>query len=383
VNPPFARPPAVTAPCNQSSNPNLPPSESPTPSCNPEDVEAQVDTEQIGTLAPGAFLQFYLDYEPSDSQGFTAQGLALATDEIEDAVAANTADVLSMSFGGDEYTESQETPPPFNSSGTGVQQVQFANAVVQGIAVFASSGDLGANACKDAPGSPHENDLCVSYPATDQNVVAVGGVTTPMNSGGFLTGTITAWGQSTTGGAGGTGGGVSNFIPQPVYQNNAPGVINSPNCLGLPCRNVPDVSMEADPHTGVAVVINADPSLGGPTILGVGGTSVAAPEMAAAWGLVLNACRNRGKCPAAPNGPIPYRYGNPNPKMYNIYTTTLAVPYLYPITFYDVTFGNNGQKGPSPSPTYDPGYSAGIGYDQTTGLGVPFARELVKAVSGI
>ena len=162
VNPPFARPPAVTAPCNQSSNPNLPPSESPTSSCNPEDTEAQVDTEQIGTLAPGASCSSTWTTSRATVKGFTAQGLALATDEIEDAVAANTADVLSISFGGDEYSESQENPPPFNSSGTGVQQVQFANAVVQGIAIFASSGDLGANACQGRAGfAPRERPLRV------------------------------------------------------------------------------------------------------------------------------------------------------------------------------------------------------------------------------
>jgi kumamolisin len=393
LTPPFSRPPAVTAPCSQSSNPNLPPSQSPTATCNPEDTEAQVDTEQIGVLAPGSTLQFYLDYEANAGQGFTAQGLALATDEIEDAVSANVADVLSLSFGGDEYSESQEVPPPFNSSGTGVQQVQFANAVAQGIAVFASSGDLGANACQDAPGSPHENDLCVSYPASDQNVVAVGGVNTPINSAGFLTGPITAWGEATTGGFGGTGGGVSNFIPQPVYQNNVPGIINTANCGGLPCRNVPDVAMEADPKTGVAVIINADPTLGGPTIMSAGGTSVAAPEMAAMWGLVLNACKNRVRCPNAPAGPLPYRYGLPNTRLYNIYTN-ISVTNLYILTFYNVEFGNNGQQNaPSPGPTYLPGYSPSpcpanvqftvCGYDQLTGLGVPYGRALIRAVAGI
>ena len=49
---------------------------------------------------------------------------------------------------------------------------------------------------------------------------------------------------------------------------------------------------------------------------------------------------------------------------------------LYPITFYDVTIGNNGQKGRPPSPTYDPSpcpSQRGDRYDQTTGLGVPYA----------
>ena len=383
----FANPPAVTATtstCNEtpgvgSSNPNLPASESPTATCNPEDVEAQVDSETINVLAPAAQTQFYLDYQPSDSQGFSAQGLVLADSEISDALATNTADVLSISFGGDEYTLSQENPPPFNSSGTGVEQLMFAQAVSQGIAVFVSSGDLGANACQDNPGSPHENDLCVSYPASDTNVVAVGGVNTPMNSAGRLDGPLTAWGQTTTGGLGGTGGGVSAFITQPAYQTGMKGII------GSQFRNVPDLSLEADPLTGVAVVTNADPSLGGPQIFGVGGTSVSAPEMAAMWGLVLNACRNRVQCPHGPNGPLPYRFGLPNPAFYQIYSTRGNITDdIYSVTFDDVTYGNNGQQGaPSPGPTYDPGYSSGIGYDQTTGLGVPFARALIRAIAGV
>ena len=134
----FANPPPVTATtstCNEipgqgSSNPNLPASESPTAGCNPEDIEAQVDSETVSTLAPAAQTQFYLDYQPSDSQGFSAQGLALVDSEISDALATNTADVLSLSFGGDEYTLSQESPPPFNSSGTGVEQLMFAQALL-------------------------------------------------------------------------------------------------------------------------------------------------------------------------------------------------------------------------------------------------------------
>jgi subtilase family serine protease len=372
----FAAPPPVTKPCNQSSNPQLPPSESPTPTCNPEDGEAQIDTQQSATLAPGSIVQFYLDFVPSDSQGFTAQGLALADPEIQDALANNTSDILSLSFGGDEYSLSQEVPPPFNSSGNGVEQLMFAQATTQGISVFVSSGDLGANTCLDNPGSPHENDLCVSYPASDVNVTAVGGVTTPINGSGQLIGPITAWGQSTSGGFGGTGGGVSAFIGQPLYQQGVSGII------GTQFRNLPDLSLEADPNTGVAVVVNADPSLGGEQILGFGGTSVAAPEMAAMWALVLSACRVRGACPGAPGGlSKPYRMGLANPFFYDIYSGRASQSYA--LTFYDVVYGNNGQQGPTPGPTFLPGFPSGVGYDQTTGIGVPFARSLIKGIAGL
>lgn len=378
----FATPPAVTAQCNQSSNPNLPPSESPTPTCNPEDGEAQIDTEQTATLAPGANVQFYLDFQPSDSQGFTAQGLALADAEIADAIAGNTADILSLSFGGDEPSLASQNPPPFNSSGTGFEQIMFANAVAQGMSIFVSSGDLGANACQDTGGGPNFNNLCVSYPASDTNVTAVGGVTTPLDSAGRLIGPIVAWGQSSGGGFRGTGGGISAYIPQPSYQQGVPGMLNTPNCAGQPCRNVPDLSLEADPNTGVAVVLDAAAGLGGQVVTPFGGTSVAAPDMAAMWALVLSACRVKGTCIRGQTGPKAYRTGLANPLFYLIYTGKATQSYA--LTFYDVLYGNNGQQGgPTPGPTFDPGYSAGVGYDQTTGIGVPFARALVKAVAGI
>ena len=125
---------------------------------------------------------------------------------------------------------------------------------------------------------------------------------------GGSTGPLTAWGQSTTGGLGGTGGGVSAFIGQPSYQNNVIGVIGSPSF-----RNLPDLSLEADPLTGVAVVANADPSLGGPNVFGVGGTSVSAPEMAAMWGLVLNALQEPRPVPARSErtDPLPVRLAQP------------------------------------------------------------------------
>jgi kumamolisin len=379
----FATPPQVTAQCNQSSNPQLPPSESPTPSCNPEDGEAQIDSEQTATLAPGANVQFYLDFVPSDSQGFTEQGLPLADAEISDALAANKADILSLSFGGDEPSLASENPPPFNSGGTGFEQVMFAQAVAQGISIFVSSGDLGANACMDTGSGPNINNLCVSYPASDTNVTAVGGVTTPLDPAGRLTGPIVAWGQSTTGGFGGTGGGISAYIPQPAYQQGVPGMLNTPNCAGLPCSNVPDLSLEGDPHTGVSVVLDADPSLGGRVVTPFGGTSVAAPEMAAMWSLVLNACRVKVTCIPGQSGPTAYRTGLANPLLYLIYTGKANQSYA--LTFYDVLYGSNGQQpgGPTPGPTFDPGYNSGVGYDQTTGIGVPFARALIKAVSGI
>jgi subtilase family serine protease len=368
----FSQPPPVTKQCFQSSNPNLPPSESPTANCNPEDGEAQLDTEQTALLAPSAKVNYYLGYTADDGSGFTAQGLAVVDAEIQQALNDNLSDILSLSFGGDEQASGQNIIEE--------NELVYAQAQTQGISVFASAGDNGAYACQDGLAPPqYFNDLCVSYPATDPNVTAVGGVNAPLNSAGQIIGPITAWGETTAGGIGGTGGGVSAFIPLPAYQAGLPGVMGS-------FRNVPDVSLDADLLTGVATVIDADPSIGPRQIAAFGGTSVAAPEMAAMWAIVLGVCKNKaGNCVRPPiNSSIPYRTGVANPQLYSIYSGKATQSYA--LTFYDVLFGTTGQcKNATcpPGSTFMPGQNSGVGYDLTTGLGVPFARALVKGVSGL
>jgi kumamolisin len=389
----FSAPPPVTKPCNQSSNPNLPPSQSPTSSCNPEDGEAQADTEQTALLAPAAAIDYYLAYTSDDQSPhhYTAQGIPVAEAELQQAINDDLVDVLTISFGADEQSITDLS----------AEEAMYAALESEGVAVFAASGDHGAYACQDglAP-QQYFNDLCVSYPATDPNVTAVGGVNTPMNSAGQFTGPLTAWGETTSGGIGGTGGGVSAFIPTPKYQNQS---CDSSGCIDqtLPGiegshRNVPDVSLDGDPNTGVAVVMDADPSIGPRQIVPYGGTSIAAPEMAAMWALVVGVCKNKQGCGTGPNPTYPYRTGVANPFLYSLYffaeftsgKNQLEWNPAYFTTFYDVQYGDNGQCfnatcPPSPSPTFLPGNNSGVGYDLTTGIGVPFARALIKGVTGL
>ena len=137
-------------------------------------------------------------------------------------------------------------------------------------------------------------------------------------------------------------------------------------------------------HNATAVGVVANSAFGGETQFLYGGTSVAAPEMAAMWALVLQACSQSAHCDTA-SGAKPYRLGNAAPLLWRIYQTQAQ----YDSTIDDVTFGNNGvapcyfqQDCPNPVPSPDPGYSAGAGWDPVTGLGVPFARHLIAAVTG-
>ena len=380
-------PPPVTPPCFGRF-----------PNCNPEDVEAQIDTEQAAALAPGANELFYIAYNPAECYqpgpnggsisgtcpagpnggqiSIPAIGLSLADDEIEQAISDNTADILSLSFGGPESYSTGYLNPS-----TGLGASEFAALAAEGIAVFVSSGDSGAETCAAIrPAPPTANQLCVSYPATDPNVVAVGGVTTPINQFGQLTNQITGWGTQTSGGASGSGGGISQYISAPSWQAGLPGIQGQ-------MRNTPDASLEGDSATGVAVLVDADPALFGEHVLAAGGTSVAAPEMAAMWALVLQACSQSPSC--GRGGTHGYRLGNPAPILYSFYGSAGTANPKYANVFYDVVYGNNSlapvQTGPSPVPSGAPnsaGYNAGPGYDLVTGLGVPFARKLIQAVIG-
>ncbi len=411
----FASPPPVTAPCTAGSLPGAPPSEFPTATCNPEDFETQIDTEQTGALARDSAIQYFLAYNPNDGcpgvgiaspcpagAGHAQQGLAENDEEVQTAIDRNTADILSLSYGGSETGSAappgQASPPyEFAANGTGLAPNQFAALAAQGIAVFVSSGDSGASGCQGPPVPGSVDNLCVSYPASDPSVVAVGGVTTPVNSAGQLVGPISAWGLQSSSGASGSGGGVSGYFTQPAYQIGAPGILGS-------MRNSPDVSLEAAPSTGVATLTNADPALGGASLRPFGGTSVAAPEMAAMWALVLQACKSTSSCVAKGSGMRPYRLGNPNALFYGIYRNAAA----YGKTFLPVTYGNNSvalycyyngsdvANCPTPAPgstatprpvpiPIDSGYNANPngGYNQITGIGVPFARALIRAVVGV
>jgi hypothetical protein len=111
--------------------------------------------------------------------------------------------------------------------------------------------------------------------------------------------------------------------------------------------------------------------------------------MAAMWALVLQAeCLKEANCGSASHA---YRLGNAAPYLYAIYqpskvTVSGFTPHLsYAQTFYDVVYGSNAMLYPSPAPTKAtpiPGGQAGPGYDQVTGVGVPFAGHLIQAITG-
>jgi subtilase family serine protease len=178
-----------------------------------------------------------------------------------------------------------------------------------GIAITVSSGDSGYRA---------------ESPASFNTVVAVGGTTLTLGTGNTY-GSERVWS--------GTGSGCSSFNSARLFQKGALGWAAT-GCVSK--RGVVDVAANADPQTGAAVY-DSTPYNGRTGWFRIGGTSLAAPLVAAVFGLAGNA--------ATMSYPA-------------------AIPYAHTGSLHDVTTGSNG----SCSTTMCKG---AVGYDGPTGVGTP------------
>ena len=146
----------------------------------------------------------------------------------------------------------------------------------------------------------------------------------------------------------GSGGGKSAIWPIPNFQGGIAGAASTQ------FRNVPDVALNADPASGYAVVAGIGNIHGG--LFKVGGTSAAAPLWAG-----LTALINQQRAVAGVGN-----LGFANSPLYELGTSTSSA-----IVYSDITTGNNGF------------YTAGAGYDNTTGLGSFRGVGIVSAAGAI
>ncbi len=214
-------------------------------------VETSLDVEWAHAFAPGAAIDLYVAPNPSGA-------LFRTVDRI---VATRSAHLISLSWGETEYG----TPPAQMQA----QNTVFEIAALEGIGVAAASGDCGdESACAGVPSA--------DFPASSPWVTAVGGVSLLPHQAPVAWGTaICVQTQATSVGlpacpaaafAGGSGGGVSSLFAAAPWQT------------GATMRTTPDVSLDADPYTGVWVTFQ-----GG--FGAVGGTSLAAPSFTALMAL--------------------------------------------------------------------------------------------------
>ena len=276
--------------------------------------ETSLDVEQAGGLAPQANILVY--HAPNAGNSFTNAALQ--------AVSDNVADTISTSWGLPEIYNfaALNVEGAKNTDTTDVGDLQIwhqilLEAAVQGQSFFAATGDSGAYDTVrglghgTTPGT-YNAPLTVDSPASDPLMTAAGGTTTPFSYK-FRTGPVESitkeqvWGWDYIQnyfdkyvGQGaidlysvGAGGGVSVYWKRPFYQLFTQGVRTSERnqtltyndttgpqvLLKLPGnfrgRNLPDISLNADPETGYLVVSAVD---GGVTA-GNGGTSFVAPQL--------------------------------------------------------------------------------------------------------
>jgi hypothetical protein len=335
------------------------------PSCC--DDEMTIDAEWAGAMSNsrGSYLDTAHIYI------YEGEG-TLIEDDLEawqKALSDNNARVASTSFGAYEDAYGGI----FQKSISDFTAVTNAMAAI-GWSIAASSGDHGAyDDCQN---------LSVEYPASDPNIVAVGGTTLTMNvAGGNVTfGQEVSWTGNGCGGTsypgsnnGGGGGGCSNTFLTPWWQSTAiTGCVDSD---GTRRRGLPDISLNAGPANG------AFPSPSGQafyytgqggTWVSAGGTSIAAPEVAGFFaqvdaylgyiGSTGDLCGASHDTPCAP-------MGNPAPAMWFGAPNAMAPHDPY----YDVTSGCNGGSA-------GVGFCTTVGWDKATGWGSANMLQLAWAI---
>ena len=268
-------------------------------------TEIALDVEWSHAVAPQANIILY----EANTDSFTDLNTAVVSAENNTAVS-----VISMSYGAGEFSGETSYDSIFTTPADRL-------ATHNGVTFVASTGDSGA------PGG---------YPAYSSNVVAAGGTSLTINPGTYAYVSESGWSDG--------GGGQSLYESEPSFQD----AVNRTSY-----REIPDVSFDADPNTGVAICdsYQSGSPIGGPWIQ-IGGTSVASPCWA---GLIAIGDQLRVSVGLTPlDGP----------------TQTLPLLYSMPAAdFHDITTGNNG-------------FAAGAGYDLVTGIGSPVADNLVPALAG-
>ncbi len=303
-----------------------------TPSGDQDEVTLDID------------LLMNLAYKAKQIRVYEASQNDPTEEQVYDAMANDSTppSVISCSWGDSELDYSQSD---VQSEANVLQQL-----ALQGQTVCAASGDDGAYDTGDT-----SDGLSVDDPASQPTVVGVGGTNLSDTENSAHTavtfGSESSWSDpamtisGTTYPPDGGGGGISEYWSLPSFQSGSFSTSVNPQG-GTTMRNVPDVSMFADPYTEGYDVYVTDPQEKETGWFGFAGTSAAAPLWAA---IIADANVKRiatGKAVL----------GEALPQIY-----TLAESSQYGTDFYDVKDNSNNRY-----------YNAVTGYDNSTGWGTPY-----------
>ena len=332
----------------------------------PGSGESLLDIQDVSAFAPGANIDVY--EAPNTTFGVLDNYARIVDDD--------TDQLVSTSWGLCEQAVQEGEPGVLEA-----ENLLFQQAAAQGQSVFASAGDQGSNDCNAFYATyPISPVLSVDDPSSQPYVVAVGGTTIDDPT---QPAAEHVWNDGAAWGAG--GGGISDSWPMPAWQldSHVPGVnessvvsaadsfeasdldepgyafCKSDNPAGLVesrCREVPDVSAQADQFTGGITVFAGD--YGGWQTYG--GTSSSTPIWAALLAVTNESATCHGNL-ATTNG-----VGFVSPLLYAVASS----PSAYAASFNDITAGNNDPYGASNL------FPTTTGYDMATGLGSP---ELTQA----
>ncbi len=302
----------------------------PTPPADvPGSQEATLDVETVAGLAPGANIVFY-DIPDLSSGSFDAA----YNQVISDQQRSGAPTVMSISFGGCESPQST-TDDTF-----------FATGAAQGIAFVASAGDQGNECFTGAPTPQPQYTPGANSPASDPNVIGVGGTESDSLGNASPSPIIAnnvAWNDALGRCAGSanqcaTGGGVSGLFTTPPYQVGLVGEQSTTQ------RNVPDIALPA--------AVDGVYQSGWNTILG---TSWSAPQAAAMIAEIYEYCGV-----SSMKNPVNLFYNAFKLQAYN--------------DFIDVTGGNNRFGSSSPY------YFGQRGFDNVSGIGMPLGMPIATTL---
>ena len=312
-----------------------------------EETEADLDVEWSGAVAKNATIDFVISQSTA-----TTDGVDLSAQFI---VNNNLANIMSTSFG---LCESA-----LGTAGNNFWSTLWAQAAAQGITAFVSSGDSGAAGCDADTATTAIKGLAVNGLSSTPNNVSVGGTEFNEGTGTFWSATNNpttqgsalsyipevAWNESgnVAGGSGlfSTGGGASIVYTKPAFQAG-------PGVPADGARDVPDVALSSASHDGYLIIQGHTATTTG--LFAVGGTSAASPSFAGLMALVVQ------KTGAA--------QGNANPIFYSMGQNQAQGGTA---VYHDTLTGNNSVPGVT-------GFTAGAGYDETTGWGSVDAANLVN-----